>query len=62
MEMKQYLIDTFKFNDTANRKVLEKIKLLPEKTEAIKLFSHLITCQLRWMAGIMQETKAKEMT
>ena len=25
MEMKQYLIDTFKFNDTANKKVLEKI-------------------------------------
>src|SRR3989304_1548351 len=62
MKMKQYLIDTFKFNDTANKKGLEKIKLLPEKTEAIKLFSHLITCQFRWMAGIMQEPRAKEMT
>ena len=62
MEIKQYLIDTFKFNDEANKKVLEKIKLLPNKTEAIKLFSHLITCQYRWMAGITQEQKAKEMT
>jgi len=62
MEMKQYLIDTFKFNDVANRKVLEKIKLLPDKIEAIKLFSHLITCQYRWMAGVMQEEKAKTMT
>jgi len=62
MEMKQYLIDTFKFNDTANKKVLEKIKLLPDNTEPIKLFSHLITCQYRWMAGVMQEQRAKEMT
>ena len=62
MDMKQYLIDTFKFNSIANKKVLEKIKLLPEKTEAIKLFSHLITCQYRWMAGLMQEQRAKEMT
>jgi len=62
MEMKQYLVDTFKFNDTANKMVLEKIKLLPDKAEAIKLFSHLITCQYRWMAGIMQEERAKTMT
>ena len=62
MDFKQYLIDTFKFNDAANKKVLEKIKLLPDKTEAIKLFSHLITCQYRWMAGLMQEPRAKEMT
>lgn len=48
--MKQYLINTFKFNDTANKKVLEKIKQLPDKTEAIKLFSHLITCQFRWIS------------
>jgi uncharacterized damage-inducible protein DinB len=62
MEVKQYLIDTFLFNDMANRRVLEKIKTLPEKAEAVKHFSHLITCQYRWMAGLLNDPKAKTMT
>ena len=62
MEMKQYLIDTFKFNDKANKQVLEKIMQLPDKTEAVKFFSHLINCQCRWMAGIMQDPQAKKTT
>ncbi len=61
MEMKQYLTDTFKYNDKANKQVLEKIKILPHKTEAIYLFSHLINCQYRWMARILQDSKAQEM-
>lgn len=52
MEMKQHLIDTFKFNDGINKKLLEKIAELPDKTESIKLFSHLINCQYKWMARI----------
>jgi len=43
------------FNDKANRKILEKIKKLPEKGECIKLFSHLINCMNKWMAGIKNE-------
>jgi uncharacterized damage-inducible protein DinB len=62
MEFKQYLIDTFNFNDKANKKVLEKIMQLPDKTEAINLFSHLINCQHRWMAGILQDPQAKKTT
>ena len=37
MEMKQHLIDTFRYNSYANKKVLEKIKELPEKEESIRL-------------------------
>jgi uncharacterized damage-inducible protein DinB len=59
--MKQYLIDTFKYNDATNKKLLDKIKLLPDKEEAIKYFSHLINCQYKWMARILQEPKALEM-
>jgi len=54
MEMKQYLIDTFKYNDYANKKVLAKIKELPQKEECIKFFSHLINSQNRWIARITQ--------
>lgn len=45
MEMKHYLIETFKFNDKVNRQILKKINELPEKDECIKFFSHLINSQ-----------------
>ncbi len=54
MEMKQYLIDTFAFNDRANRQVLTKLAELPEKDECIRLFSHLVNSQDKWLARIAQ--------
>jgi uncharacterized damage-inducible protein DinB len=54
MEMKQYLIDTFKFNDLMNAKLLAKIKALPDQQQCIKFFSHLINSQKKWMARIIQ--------
>jgi len=45
MEMKQYLRDTFLFNDHANRQVLAKVKELPDPEQSIKFFSHLINSQ-----------------
>lgn len=60
MEMKQYLTETFRYNDFANKLVLEKIRLLPEPNEAIKLFSHLINSMNKWMARILQDPKANE--
>jgi uncharacterized damage-inducible protein DinB len=52
MELKQYLIDTFQYNDYANKLVLEKIKLLPDKEEAMRYFSHLINSQNKWLKRI----------
>lgn len=62
MSMKKYLIDTFIFNDTANKKLLLKILQLSDKTEAVKLFSHLINSQYKWMARILHDPKAGEMS
>lgn len=53
--MKQHLIDTFKFNDEANRQLIQKIKAMPDKQEAIKFFSHLINCQFKWVARITND-------
>ncbi|RPI19811.1 MAG: hypothetical protein EHM58_00010 [Ignavibacteriae bacterium] len=50
--MKQYLIDTFKFNDWANKQLLESIKKMPDPEKAVSLFSHLINSQNKWIAGI----------
>ncbi|HET6990984.1 MAG TPA: DinB family protein [Bacteroidia bacterium] len=60
--MKKYLVDTFTFNSTANKKLLNKIKQLPEKEECVKLFSHLINCQYKWMARVVQDPKAQELS
>jgi uncharacterized damage-inducible protein DinB len=63
MEMKQYLIDTFKYNDYANKRVLEKVLAeLPDKTECIKFFSHLANSQYKWMARITHDPKAPQMS
>jgi uncharacterized damage-inducible protein DinB len=52
--MKDHLSDTFRYNNTANLKLLQKISQLPDKQECIRLFSHLINCQYKWMARIRQ--------
>jgi uncharacterized damage-inducible protein DinB len=52
MELRQYLIDTFQYNDYANKLVLEKIKQLTDKEEAIRYFSHLINSQHKWLKRI----------
>jgi uncharacterized damage-inducible protein DinB len=54
MQMKEYLIETFQYNDHANRLALEKIKQLPEKDECIKFFSHLINSMNKWLGRIRQ--------
>ena len=62
MELKEYLIRTFNYNDFANRKLLEKVRQLPDKTQCIKLISHLINCQFKWMARVNQVPNAQDMS
>jgi len=62
MEMKQYLIETFMYNDYANKLVLKKIRELPEEKEAVKLFSHLINSQYKWLARILNDSRAPQMS
>ena len=60
--MKEYLIQTFKYNDQANRAVLSAIQNLPAKEEAIKLFSHLITAQDKWFNRIEKKVDDSTLT
>jgi uncharacterized damage-inducible protein DinB len=54
MKMKEHLADTFRYNETANTRLLAKILQLPDPGECIRLFSHLINCQYKWLARIRQ--------
>jgi uncharacterized damage-inducible protein DinB len=62
MQIKNYLIETFLYNDSTNRKLLEKIKQLGDKEESIKLFCHLINSQYKWMARITNDPNASNMS
>ena len=62
MQMKNYLIESFNYNDATNKKLLVKINLLNDRKESVKLFSHLINSQYKWMARIMKDPSAKIMS
>lgn len=60
--MKQYLLETFQFNDTANKNMIGKIKQLPDAAECIRYMSHLINSQKKWMERIKQDPAAPLMS
>ncbi len=61
MEMKSYLLDTFSYNDHANRLVLKKIGEMRDRSGAVRFFSHLINSQYKWMSRIIRDPKAPAM-
>jgi uncharacterized damage-inducible protein DinB len=62
MNLNHYLLDTFHFNSSTNKNLLKKIGQLPDRAESIKLFSHLINSQYKWMARILQDPGAPQMS
>jgi uncharacterized damage-inducible protein DinB len=62
MQLNNYLEETFLYNDETNRKLLVNIKLLNDPSEAVKLFSHLINSQYKWMVRIVKNPDAPKMS
>jgi uncharacterized damage-inducible protein DinB len=54
MQMKAYLIETFEYNDYANKLALAKMRDISEKDECVRFFSHLINSMNKWLARIEQ--------
>jgi uncharacterized damage-inducible protein DinB len=52
MELTQHLLDTFRYNDYANKRLLTKIAELNDPDECIRLFSHLINSMNKWLGRI----------
>lgn len=59
--MKEYLRETFQYNDYANKLALAKIKEIPDKEECVKFFSHLINSMNKWLGRIRQSPGYTEM-
>lgn len=51
--MKQHIIDTFRFNDWANKRVLESMRQLDDKSETSAIFSHVIALQDKWLLRVL---------
>lgn len=51
--MKSHLIDMFRFNLDANKKMVLSVKDIPENEEMLKLLSHLANCQYKWLERII---------
>lgn len=56
------LLDYFRYNDWANRKMLHAIGKMNQPDEAVMLFSHLITSQDKWMNRITQDVDDATLT
>ena len=54
MQMKDYLLDTFRYNDHANKMAFVKIREIPEKDECIRFFCHMINSMNKWLGRIRQ--------
>ena len=62
MNMQEYLLESFRFNDETNRRMLRKVRQLPDKHEFIRYFSHLVNSQNKWLARIVENEKSKQMS
>jgi uncharacterized damage-inducible protein DinB len=58
---KDYLLETFRWNEKANLKILEKIQLLPDQKESIRFISHLINSQNKWIDRLQSFPSASTM-
>ena len=52
MEMKEYLIDSFRYNNGANKLALAKMRELAAPDECIRFFSHLINSMNKWLGRV----------
>jgi len=50
--MKNYLTSFLEYNSEANKKFLAVLKNIPDNTECVRLFSHIINTQNKWLNRI----------
>ncbi len=60
MEMNSHLRDLFQFQDVANRKIFARLGELTAADEVLKLMSHLIHSQDKWLARLRQDPDANQ--
>ena len=62
MDMREYLLETFRFNDETNKRMLRKVRNLPDKQEFTRYFSHLVNSQNKWLTRILNDEGSVKMS
>jgi len=62
MDMKEYLLETFRFNDETNKRMLRKVKNLPDKQDFTRYFSHLVNSQNKWLTRVLDDARSLNMS
>jgi len=62
MDMKEYLLETFRFNDETNKRMLRKVRSLPDKLDFTRYFSHLVNSQNKWLTRIVDDAGSVTMS
>jgi uncharacterized damage-inducible protein DinB len=58
--MRTHLLDLFRYNDGVCRRLIATIAKLPQPEEAIKMMSHLIHSQDKWLARLAHDPDANK--
>ena len=61
MHLSDHLVDLFNFNDAVNARLFERIGELKDQSECLRLASHLVNSQNKWMARLMDGERAAAM-
>jgi uncharacterized damage-inducible protein DinB len=62
MDMREYLLEAFRFNDETNRRMLRKVRSLPDKQDFTRYFSHLVNSQNKWLTRILDDARSVKMS
>lgn len=61
MQLKDHLLELFFFNDATNKVLFDKVEQLNNQGECIRLISHLINCQYKWLARMVDFENADKL-
>jgi uncharacterized damage-inducible protein DinB len=61
-QMKDHLLQLFSFNRQSNIQLVAKVGSMADPQAAIRLLSHLVNCQYRWLARLNEPEKAAQMS
>jgi uncharacterized damage-inducible protein DinB len=61
MQMRQHLLELFAYNERTNLELLSKFEQLRDRSECVRLFGHLVRCQIKWLARIRGDPGAAQL-
>jgi uncharacterized damage-inducible protein DinB len=58
--LKEYLTDVFRYNELTNRKLLEQMGKLKDKSHSVRHFSNIILSHQEWLSRVTHQVSYKD--